>query len=131
MEHLQIKKIDKATANVYLIDIFLSPFITTDHYFPVGQNEKLKLIEKVIKEFDVTLVNDSFEHFKENLTNHFNQKEGIGEMFKGSMTFRRSRFAAAVSPRPIRRVRFVAAVSPPAVSPLGQFAAAVPLLILF
>jgi hypothetical protein len=35
----------------------------------------------------------------------------------GSMTFRRGRFAAAVSP--------------PAVSPLGQFAAAVPLLIFF
>jgi hypothetical protein len=71
------KKIDKVTVNVHLIDIFLSPFITTDHYFPVGQNEKLKLFEKVIKEFDLTLVNDSFEHFKENLTDEFNLDEGI------------------------------------------------------
>jgi hypothetical protein len=71
------KKIDKATVNVHFIDIFLSPFITTDHYFPFGQNEKLKLFEKVIKEFDVTLVNDSFEHFKENLTDEFNLEEGI------------------------------------------------------
>jgi uncharacterized UPF0146 family protein len=76
------KKIDKATVNVHLIDIFLSPFITTDHYFPVGENEKLKLFEKVIKEFDVTLVNDSFEHFKENLTDNFNPEEGTEEMFK-------------------------------------------------
>jgi ankyrin repeat protein len=75
------KKIDKATVNVHLIDIFLSPFITTDHYIPVGQNEKLKLFEKVIKEFDVTLVNDSFENFKENLTNDFNPEEGTEEMF--------------------------------------------------
>jgi hypothetical protein len=35
------------------------------------------LFEKVIKEFDVTLVNDSFEHFKENLTDEFNLEEGI------------------------------------------------------
>jgi ankyrin repeat protein len=76
------KKIDKMTVNVHLIDIFLSPFITTDHYFPVGQNEKLKLFEKVIKEFDVTLVNDSFEHFKENLKDDFNPEEGTEEMFK-------------------------------------------------
>jgi hypothetical protein len=71
------KKIDKVTVNVHLIDIFLSTFITTDHYFPVGQNEKLKLFEKVIKEFDLTLVNDSFEHFKENLTDELNLDEGI------------------------------------------------------
>jgi ankyrin repeat protein len=71
------KKIDKATVNVHLIDIFLSPFIISDRYFPVGQNEKLKLFEKVIKEFDVTLVNDSFDHFKENLTDDFNPEEGI------------------------------------------------------
>jgi outer membrane lipopolysaccharide assembly protein LptE/RlpB len=76
------KKIDKMTVNVHLIDIFLSPFITTDHYFPVGQNEKLKLFEKVIKEFDVTLVNDSFEHFKENLKDDFNPEEGTEEMLK-------------------------------------------------
>jgi ankyrin repeat protein len=71
------KKIDKVTVNVHLIDIFLSTFITTDHYFPVGQNEKLKLFEKVIKEFDLTLVNDSFEHFKENLTDELNLDEGL------------------------------------------------------
>jgi ankyrin repeat protein len=71
------KKIDKATVNVHLIDIFLSPFIISNGYFPVGQNEKLKLFEKVIKEFDVTLVNDSFEHFKENLIEEFNLEEGI------------------------------------------------------
>jgi hypothetical protein len=71
------KKIDKATVNVHLIDIFLSPFIISNGYFPVGQNEKLKLFEKVIKEFDVTLVNDSFEHFKENLIKEFNLEEGI------------------------------------------------------
>jgi ankyrin repeat protein/uncharacterized UPF0146 family protein len=76
------KKIDKTTVNVHLIDIFLSPFIATHHYFPVGQNEKLKLFEKVIKEFDVTLVTDSFEHFKENLTDNFNPEEGTEEMFK-------------------------------------------------
>jgi ankyrin repeat protein len=71
------KKIEKVTVNVHLIDIFLSTFITTDHYFPVGQNEKLKLFEKVIKQFDLTLVNDSFEHFKENLTDELNRDEGI------------------------------------------------------
>jgi ankyrin repeat protein len=66
------KKIDKATVNVHLIDIFLSPFIISNRYFLVGQNEKLKLFEKIIKEFDVTLVNDSFEHFKENLSDEYN-----------------------------------------------------------
>jgi ankyrin repeat protein len=71
------KKIEKATVNVHLIDIFLSTFITKDHYFPIGQNEKLKLFEKVIKEFDLTLVNDSFEHFKENLTDELNLDEGL------------------------------------------------------
>jgi putative lipoic acid-binding regulatory protein len=71
------KQIDKVTVNVHLIDIFLSTFITTDHYFPVGQNEKLKLFEKVIKEFDLTLVNDSFEHLKKNLTDELNLDEGI------------------------------------------------------
>jgi predicted nucleic-acid-binding protein len=76
------KKIDKATVNVHLIDIFLSPFIISDCYFPVDQNGKLKLFEKVIKEFYVTLVNDSFEHFKKNLTEDFNPKEGTEEMFK-------------------------------------------------
>jgi ankyrin repeat protein/uncharacterized UPF0146 family protein len=76
------KKIDKATVNVHLIDIFLSPFIISDRYFPVGQNEKLKLLDKVVKEFDVTLVNDSFDHFKENLTDDFNPEKGTEEMFK-------------------------------------------------
>ncbi|KAJ3619813.1 hypothetical protein MTP99_005468 [Tenebrio molitor] len=76
------KVIDKTTVNVHLTDIFLSPFIITNRYFPVGQNEKLKLFEKVIKEFDVTLVNDSFKNFKENLTHDFNPEEGTEEMFK-------------------------------------------------
>jgi ankyrin repeat protein len=76
------KVIDKTTVNVHLIDIFLSPFIISNRYFPVGQNEKLKLFEKVIKEFDVTLLNYSFEHFKENLTDDFNPEEGTEEMFK-------------------------------------------------
>jgi hypothetical protein len=76
------KKIDKATVNVHLIDIFLSPFIISNRYFLVGQNEKLKLFEKIIKEFDVTLVNDSFEHFKENLSDEFNLEEGIGRKLK-------------------------------------------------
>jgi ankyrin repeat protein len=71
------KKIDKATVNVHLIDIFLSPFIITDRYFPVGQNEKLKLFEKVIKEFDVTLIKNSFKNFTENLTDDFKPEEGI------------------------------------------------------
>jgi ankyrin repeat protein len=76
------KKIDKATVNVHLIDIFLSPFIISNRYFLVGQNEKLKLFEKIIKEFDVTLVNDSFEHFKENLSDEFNLEEGIAKKLK-------------------------------------------------
>jgi ankyrin repeat protein len=76
------KKIDKATVNVHLIDIFLSPFIISDRYFPVGQNEKLKLFDKVVKEFDVTLVNDSFDHFKENLTDEFNLEEGFERKLK-------------------------------------------------
>jgi ankyrin repeat protein len=71
------KKIDKATVNVHLIDIFLSPFIISNGYFPVGQNEKLKLFEKIIKEFDLTLVNDSFKHFTKNLTDEVNLEEGI------------------------------------------------------
>jgi ankyrin repeat protein len=76
------KKIDKAMVNVYLIDMFLSPFILPDRYFPVGQNEKLKLFEKAITEFDVTLVNDSFKHFTKNLTDDFNPEEGIEEKLK-------------------------------------------------
>jgi deoxyhypusine synthase len=40
------------------------------------------LFEKVIQEFDVTLVNDSFEHFKENLRDDFNPEEGTEKMFK-------------------------------------------------
>jgi ankyrin repeat protein len=76
------KVIDKTTVNVHLIDIFLSPFIISNRYFPVGQHEKLKLFEKVIKEFDVTLVNDSFEHFKKNLTHDYNPEEGTEEMFE-------------------------------------------------
>jgi hypothetical protein len=71
------KKIDKATVNVHLIDIFLSPFIISNGYFPVGQNEKLKLFEKIIKEFDLTLVNDFFKHFTKNLTDEVNLEEGI------------------------------------------------------
>jgi ankyrin repeat protein len=73
------KKIDKATVNVHLIDIFLSPFIISDRYFFVGQNENLKVFEKVLKEFDVTLVNDSFKHFTENLTDEYNPEEEIDE----------------------------------------------------
>jgi ankyrin repeat protein len=76
------KKIDKTTVNIHLIDIFLSPFITTNHYFSVGQNKKLGLFEKVIKEFDVTLVNDLFKDFKENLTEDFDPEEGINEKLK-------------------------------------------------
>jgi ankyrin repeat protein len=76
------KKIDKATVNVHLIDIFLSPFIISNGYFPVGQNEKLKLFEKIIKEFDLTLVNDSFKHFTKNLTDEFNLEEGIERKMK-------------------------------------------------
>jgi ankyrin repeat protein len=76
------KTIDKVTLNVHIIDIFLSPFIITNRYFPVGQNEKLKLFEKVIKEFDVILINDSFKDFTKNLTNDFNPEEGIEEKLK-------------------------------------------------
>jgi ankyrin repeat protein len=76
------KKIDKATVNIHLIDIFLSTFITTDHYFPVGQNEKLKLFGKIIKEFDLTLVNDSFKQFTQNLTDEFNLEDGIERKLK-------------------------------------------------
>jgi hypothetical protein len=75
------KKINKATVNIHLIDIFLSPFIITNRYFTVGQNEELKLFEKVIKEFDVILINDSFKNFKENLAEDFNP-EGIDEKLK-------------------------------------------------
>ncbi|KAH0811459.1 hypothetical protein GEV33_011331 [Tenebrio molitor] len=79
------KKIDKATVNVHLIDIFLSPFIISNRYFPVGQNEKLKLFEKIIKEFDVTLVNDSFEHFKENLSDEFNLEEELRKILENEV----------------------------------------------
>jgi septum formation topological specificity factor MinE len=54
------KKIDKATVNVHLIEIFLSPFVITDRYLLLGQNEKLKLFGEITKKFDVTVVNDSF-----------------------------------------------------------------------
>jgi hypothetical protein len=77
------KKIDKKTVNVHLIESFLSSCIITDRYFPVGQNEKFKLFEKVIKHFDVTVVNDSFKNFiKENLIYDFNLVEGIEEKLK-------------------------------------------------
>jgi uncharacterized UPF0146 family protein len=76
------KKIGKATVNIRLIDIFLSQFIITDRYLPLAQNEKLKLFGKIIKNFDLTLVNDSFKHFTKNLTDDFNPEEGTEEMFK-------------------------------------------------
>jgi hypothetical protein len=77
------KQIDKKTVNVHLIESFLSSCIITDRYFPVGQNEKFKLFEKVIKHFDVTVVNDSFKNFiKENLIDDFNLGEGIEEKLK-------------------------------------------------
>jgi ankyrin repeat protein len=76
------RKMDKDTLNVHLIDIFLSPFIISNRYFPVGQNEKLKLFDKIIKELDVTLVNDSSKHFTENLTDDFNHEGGIEEKLK-------------------------------------------------
>jgi ankyrin repeat protein len=66
------KKIDKATVNVHLINIFLWSYIITDRYFTVGPNKKLKLFQKVIQVFDVTLVNDSCKDFTKNLT-----EEGI------------------------------------------------------
>jgi uncharacterized UPF0146 family protein len=68
--------------NIRLIDIFLSQFIITDRYLPLAQNEKLKLFGKIIKNFDLTLVNDSFKHFTKNLTDDFNPEEGTEEMFK-------------------------------------------------
>jgi ankyrin repeat protein len=61
------KVIDKTTVNVHLIDIFLSPFVTNRHLL-VSQEEKLKLFERVVKEFDVTLIkNNLFENVDENL----------------------------------------------------------------
>jgi hypothetical protein len=50
--------------------------------FPVGQNEKSKLFGKIITKFHVTLVNDSFKDFTEQiflriLTDDFNPKEEI------------------------------------------------------
>jgi septum formation topological specificity factor MinE len=76
------KKIDKMTVNIHLIDIFLSPFIVTNRHLPVNQNEKFKLFEKVIKEFDVTLINDTFKNFTENLSDDFNPEEGIEEKLR-------------------------------------------------
>jgi hypothetical protein len=76
------KKIGKATVNIRLIDIFLSQFIITDRYLPLAQNEKLKLFGKIIKKFDLTLVNNAFKHFTKNLTDDFNPEEGTEEMFK-------------------------------------------------
>jgi ankyrin repeat protein len=73
------KTIDRATVNVHLVDIFLSPVIVTDRYLPIGQNKKLKLFEQVVKEFDVTLINDLFENFVEHLTKDSNLEEGTEE----------------------------------------------------
>jgi hypothetical protein len=73
------KTIEKRTVNVHLVEIFLSSHIETNRYFLFGQNEKLKLFEKIMKEFDVTLVHDSFELFAKNLTKDFNPAEGIEE----------------------------------------------------
>jgi septum formation topological specificity factor MinE len=76
------KKIDKATLNVHLINIFLSPFIITNRYFPIGKDNKLKLFGKVIKEFDVILIKDSFKFLTKNLIDDFNSEEGIEEKLK-------------------------------------------------
>jgi ankyrin repeat protein len=61
------KVIDKTTVNVHLIDIFLSPFVTNRHLL-VSQEEKLKLFERVVKEFDITLIKNNWsENFADNL----------------------------------------------------------------
>jgi ankyrin repeat protein len=61
------KTIDKATVNIHLIDIFASPFAIVNRHFPVGQHDKLKLFVKVIKEFQITLINDLFKNFVKHL----------------------------------------------------------------
>ncbi|KAH0808385.1 hypothetical protein GEV33_014406 [Tenebrio molitor] len=73
--------IDKTTVNIHLTDIFLSQFVTNRHLL-VGQDEKLKFFEKVVKEFDITLISDCFENFAENLTEDSGVEEGVDESRK-------------------------------------------------
>jgi hypothetical protein len=76
------KIIDKTTVNFHLIDYFLHKFVKNYHLL-VAQNEKLKLFEKVVKEFDVTLIHDLFENFAENLVvEDSDLKEGVDEGLK-------------------------------------------------
>jgi hypothetical protein len=79
--------IDKMTVNLHLIDISLSQCIN-NHHFLVAQDKKLKLFEKVVAEFDVTLINDSFKNFAENLVKASDLNridECLKELYRGDL----------------------------------------------
>jgi ankyrin repeat protein len=75
------KIIDKTTVNVHQLDIFLSGLVANYH-LQIAQNEKLKLFEKIVKKFDVTLIKDSFEKFAEHLVEDSDLEEGVDESRK-------------------------------------------------
>jgi ankyrin repeat protein len=70
------KTIDKTTVNIFLIDTFLSPFMITNRYLSIREDEKLKLFDKLVKTFDVTLINNSFPNFNEYFAQNYCDLEG-------------------------------------------------------
>ncbi|KAH0816061.1 hypothetical protein GEV33_006730 [Tenebrio molitor] len=74
------KTINKATVNVHLIDIFLSPFVNSNSYLLTAEYEKWNLFQRVVEEFDVVLINDSFENVAMTMTEI--SEEEVTEKYK-------------------------------------------------
>jgi ankyrin repeat protein len=74
------KTIDKATVNVHLIDIFLSPFVITDSCLFDSKNRNLALFDKAIQEFDLTLINETCKDFLEKFSEEVEEEEEDSNM---------------------------------------------------
>jgi ankyrin repeat protein len=74
------KTINKATVNVHLIDIFLSPFVNSNSYLLTAEYEKWNLFQRVVEEFDVVLIKDSFENVAMTMTEI--SEEEVTEKYK-------------------------------------------------
>jgi ankyrin repeat protein len=62
------KTINKATVNLHLIDIFLSPFVSSNSYLLTDEYEEGNLFQRVVQDFDIVLINDSLKNYADTMT---------------------------------------------------------------
>jgi ankyrin repeat protein len=62
------KTINKATVNLHLIDIFLSPFVSSNSDLLTDEYEEENLFQRVVEEFDIVLINDSLKNYADTMT---------------------------------------------------------------